>query len=93
MIGLLVDGLAVWRLTRLAVEDRIGDRPRFWLQARSPFLDELLDCPHCTSVWVAAGVTAARHATPRLWAPVAYGLALAGGVSLVADLRTRAGLG
>ena len=83
------DALAVWRLTRLATRDTITARPRDWATGRSRFLEGLLACPWCTSVWVAAGVVAARRLVPGLWEPVAEVLA-ASAVAGAADTITSA---
>lgn len=88
---LAVDALAAYRLTRLAVHDTIADRPRFALQRRSPFLDELLGCPHCTGVWAAGAVCAARALAPRWWPRLARPLAIAGAVSVVSQLMESRG--
>lgn len=40
-----------------------------------PALVELLRCPWCLSVWVGAGVVAARALCPRVWDPIARALA------------------
>lgn len=42
---------------------------------RHPKLAELLECPWCVSIWIAAGVVAARRIAPRLWGPIAALLA------------------
>lgn len=83
-MALVVDALATYRLTRLIVEDRIAERPRAALRARSPFLDELLACSWCTSVWAAVGVVVARQVAPRAWEPLARVLALSAVAGLVA---------
>jgi len=105
--SLLVDGLATFRLARLATQDRLLDRPRdalvrsryrhagreaierpipevpgAWAEhAREdddpPMLATLATCPVCASVWLAAGVVAARRLAPRHWGPLADTLALA----------------
>lgn len=98
---LVVDALAVARLTRLVTVDRAGRPARRLLLKRAypyrprrlrdlpsddietwaaidpepPALVELVRCPWCISVWIAAAVTAARSAAPRLWHPVATALA------------------
>lgn len=41
----------------------------------APKVAVLLECPWCVSVWVAAGVVAARRWAPAVWDPVARGLA------------------
>lgn len=77
---LLTDALAAYRLTRLVVDDTILDRPRAHLTEalRVGGYDKAIEgltCTWCVSVWAAAGVTLARRAAPRLWAPVAAALA------------------
>lgn len=82
MDDLLIDGLAAHRITRLIVTDEILDRPRAhvmealhtagWHKAQDG-----LRCPWCVSVWVAVGVLTCRTLLPRVWRPVAYGLAVA----------------
>ena len=76
-ITLAVDGLAAYRLTRLAVEDTITDPLRIRASDASPFLADMLECRWCAGVWVGFGVMAVRRLVPGLWAPVAEGLALA----------------
>jgi hypothetical protein len=77
-VALLVDVLAVFRLVRLVVADRILDRPRSWVTRRSlkrrGVWAYFLTCPWCVSIWLAAGVVAARLLVPVVWAPVAVGL-------------------
>ena len=85
------DALAVKRLTRLIVEDTITEPvrnaifKRFGPPETSRGVSFLVTCPHCVSIWVAAGVTAARMITPRVWSPVARGLALSAVTSLIAE--------
>lgn len=90
--ALIVDGLAVFRLVRLIIADRLADRPRKWLTRRSlvrrGVLAYFLTCPWCVSIWVAAGVLAGRLLVPAVWAPIAVGLALS---ALVAVLMARVG--
>lgn len=52
-----------------------------------PRLAQLLVCRWCMGVWVAAGVTIARRAAPRQWAPVADAAALAAAAALLARLE------
>lgn len=53
----LTGGLAVYRVTRLVVDDTIFDAPRqrvlMWAEDRSKFLHGLLSCGYCFSVWLA----------------------------------------
>lgn len=56
-LDLLLGAGLTWRATRLVVDDQIADRPRGWLVDRGPgWADELLRCPWCASVYLAAGV-------------------------------------
>lgn len=76
---LAVDGLAVFRITRLLQVDSVPPMPKLRQAAldklaRTPYGD-LVDCPWCLSVWVGALVAIARHASPRLWAVLAFVLA------------------
>lgn len=81
---LAVDALAVARLTRLVVADTWPPAER----ARQRAVDYVAEkhgeewaagvtCPHCVSVYLAAGVALARRFAPRAWGPVAEFLALA----------------
>jgi hypothetical protein len=85
----IVDALATYRLTRFVTADEITEEPRARLVAYLE--DEGLDglaylvrCPWCVSVWISAGVIAARTFTPRWWEPGARLLALAAVAALVA---------
>lgn len=71
---LAIDALATARLTRLIVEDRVPFGPiRDRLEERGGYLGELVSCPWCSSMWLAAGVVAVRRY--RWWRPVALALA------------------
>lgn len=85
-MNLLVDTLAVLRLTRLVTRDRITRRPRNWVwEHASEPIAGLVDCPWCVSMYVAFGVVAARRFAPRAWSPIAAALAM----SEVAGLAAR----
>jgi hypothetical protein len=90
-LDLVTDALAVKRLTRLAVEDTILEPVRervyrkFGDPTESSGLSYLITCPHCVSIWLAAGVTVARIMVPTVWRPVARVLALASVTSLIAE--------
>lgn len=79
-VALLVDALAVFRLVRLVVADRILTRPRAFISRRSNnrrgVAAYFVTCPWCVGTWLAAGVVVARLLIPEAWAPVAVGLAL-----------------
>lgn len=52
-----------------------------------PFVAGVLTCRWCASVWIAAGVVAARRLAPSLWAPAARLLALSSASTLLARLE------
>jgi Protein of unknown function (DUF1360) len=72
---LAVDALATFRLTRLLVEDEITSpiRKAVWKRydPSDSKLGYLFTCPWCVSIWVGAGIVAARYAAPAQWEPVA----------------------
>lgn len=80
-VALVIDILAVRRLTRLVVEDDITysfrESPNL-----PPSVEYLVHCPMCTSVWAAAAIRLA----PR-W--VRYGLALSEGAIVVGSIWHR----
>lgn len=86
-----VDALAVKRITRLITEDVILEpiRERIWKRFGGPQesygISYMITCPHCVSIWVAAGVTVARIMVPKMWSPVASGLALSAVTSILAE--------
>lgn len=49
-----------------------------------PRLATLVTCRWCAGIWIAAGVSVARHAFPRAWQPAARGLALSSVAVLLA---------
>ncbi len=51
---LLLCIIAAEAMTQLTCKAEIFDRPRNWLKSLSGFTNELLSCPYCVSVWVAA---------------------------------------
>jgi hypothetical protein len=77
-VEVAVDALAVHRLTRLVQDDDVPFGP-----ARELLLDlgrdrkatELLTCPWCLSMWIAAAVVLARRRWPRAWPWIARALA------------------
>jgi hypothetical protein len=84
------DALAVYRLTRLLLNDGIVDRPREAALARlrrrnNLKLVELIECPWCTGFWAAAGVVLTRRTAPRLWEPISSVLAFSAAAGLLAS--------
>lgn len=78
-MGDLLAGFAVYRLTRLAVEDALFDEQRqrvqVWLGERSDFALKLVSCGYCLSVWIAAAEVATRQTKRR---PLRSWMAVAG---------------
>jgi len=54
ILDLILASLCAFRLTQLLVWDIILDPLTSWLSRRSPFLEELLACAHCTGYWCSA---------------------------------------
>lgn len=82
LADVLIDGLAVHRVTRLVVDDTIFDAPRTWLLGRvPPKIAEGLGCYWCVSVWVAAGSVA----LPGVWRKARGPLAAATVTGLLAE--------
>jgi len=54
---------------------------------QAPRLATLITCRWCAGIWIAAGVSIARVAAPRVWDPVSRGLALSAGAVLLARLE------
>lgn len=84
----VLDALAVWRIVRFVQRDSLVEEPREALINRYGHLKiaELLTCPWCLSIWVAAGVVLARAAAPRVWGMIARGLAFSAGAGVITDL-------
>lgn len=87
-----VDGLAAYRLTRLATRDAVLTAPRDALlnalQRRERSLAAyFVQCPWCMGVWISVAVTAARQFMPG-WGYVANALALATVVGLLSELAS-----
>lgn len=82
-----VDALAVHRITRFVVEDTIVARQRDlflgWCDEHAPKVSEGLSCWWCTSIWVSAGVVAARRKFPTAWPVVAEWLALSSAAGIL----------
>ncbi len=63
---MLIELLAVARITRLVTEDSITEPFRDWAMGFNPKLGELVQCRMCTSVWAGAVVVLASRSVPRL---------------------------
>ncbi len=75
---LVLDALAVYRLTRLTQRDTITAGPRSWMHKRykGGWLLELVTCPWCMSFWIGLGVALATYFAPFAWSWPAAALAL-----------------
>ena len=76
MLSLLIDALAVSRLTRLVVDDKVAESLRFKVMGRFPQskVSYLVTCTACTSVWAAFAVLAAGKVPGIRWAVRALAL-------------------
>lgn len=83
---LIVDALAVYRLTRIVVRDTILAGFRSWLSDHyEGMLVEWLSCMWCLSVWMAAGVVALTWWIPLLWSYAATALAFSAIAGFLGD--------
>lgn len=83
----MIAGLAVYRMSRFIVADKLIDRPRDWvhnfLLSRTHlagffrWLQALISCGWCISIWFGALVTAAVDYYYDVPLPAFYALALA----------------
>lgn len=91
MLDLITDALATHRLTRLVIEDEITFPLRERIFKKYPPSPNrwsyALTCPHCSSVWIGAGVVLARTIAPKAWRPVAIALALSSATGLLEEHR------
>jgi hypothetical protein len=59
LISLILGTLAVVRVTRFLIEDRLALRYRVWVRRKwgeESVAAYFVDCPWCTSIWVAAAI-------------------------------------
>jgi hypothetical protein len=83
--------LACWRVTRLVTRENGPWHviARLRTRAGASVFGELMDCPYCTSVWVAMPATLvvvpSPMQTPTAW--VTAWLAISGATCLLFDLR------
>lgn len=81
-----VDCLAAYRLTRFLQRDTFPPvrKARERVMDKGPdWTVELVECPWCLGAYVSALVVAARLLAPRLWPPLAGGLAVSAAVGLL----------
>ena len=86
----VLDAIAVWRIVRFVQRDSLIEKQREWVinnwGGGYLRLGELLQCPWCLSIWVAAGVVITRRLAPRLWGMIARGLAFSAGAGVITGL-------
>jgi hypothetical protein len=81
--------LATWRLARLLVRE---DGPfdlvvKLRMRAGSGFSGQLMDCPYCLGLWIAAPFAAALADSVAAW--IAVWLAVSGGAAFLENLLER----
>jgi hypothetical protein len=83
---LATDGLAVYRLTKLVLDDEITAGIREKVFDRFPpdttKIGYLLSCPWCVSIYAGTGVAIARAVAPRTWSVVSQALAFSAATGL-----------
>ncbi len=84
--------LTVWRCAHLLAHDTITEPLRYWIAPRSEWLASLIECPLCSSAWLAAATATFLGATGEmawhLWPVVVGGLwAVASLISVAVDGR------
>ena len=70
LLWLIVDIIAVYRLTKLAIDDEITYeiRQKVWekFPPETTKIGYLFTCPWCMSIWMGAGIFALRKVDPEL---------------------------
>lgn len=89
-MGLLVDGLATFRLVKLIRDDRITQSLRDAVESRygspeSSKVAYLMDCPWCLSIYFGVGLTLLRRTFPRAGSLLSRTLALSAMTGLTAQ--------
>lgn len=85
-LAIFLNSLAVYRVTRLVTRDTITQPFRDWLvRDWHGWVVELLQCPWCFSIWVAAGATVLTYFEWGTWKWIAAGLAFAALAGLIAE--------
>jgi hypothetical protein len=88
-LGLIVDALAVFRLTKLVNDDEITADLRDKILERfhpeDTKIGYLITCPWCVSIWAGGAVALARELAPRSWNVAASALAFSALTGLAAE--------
>lgn len=90
LFDLVICVLAVFRLSRLLVDDKITEQLRMDIRNKTlddptqlwSFLNKLLSCKYCVGVWISIAVWITYHTFLR-W--VIYPISIAGGQSVLED--------
>lgn len=89
VLGFVSDALAVYRLTKLVLDDEIladvRDRITERFPPESTKTGYLLTCPWCVSIYLGGAVVAARLALPVQWDAASRALAFSAFTGLVAE--------
>lgn len=88
--GLALDGLAIYRATRLIVEDELTAPVRDpiveWLEQNGHTkLAYLFGCPWCASAWTAGVVLLIRWKAPTVWTQLRWALAMSAVSGIIAE--------
>lgn len=73
------DALAVYRLTKLVIDDKITEdvREKVWEKypPESTKIGYLFSCPWCVSMWVGLGAVAVKKVAPDAWEALSTAMA------------------
>jgi len=73
LLKILVLGIATGAISLVLTKSTVFDFAHDWLERKAPFLGEMLNCPWCTSHWVALFfVLVYRPRLLNVFAPVDY---------------------
>lgn len=90
-LNFVKDALAVYRLTKLVIDDKITEDYREAVFERFPpettKIGFMFTCPWCISIWVGFGVVLARKIAPEAWDATATALAASSVSGLLAERR------
>lgn len=93
LVLLVVNVLAVHRLTHLVIDDKITEpiRDKIFDKFGQPHetWTYLFTCPWCTSIWVAVIAVAGSLFAPAFWIPAALVLALSSATGLIYKVEDR----
>lgn len=93
LISLPILGLAVYRISRLLIEDKLLERPRNWLWKHFPpestMIGYFFTCYWCTSIWTATIVVICYTLFPVVTIIVAMVFAISAAVGLIDHFRQR----